>query len=295
MATTPASSGRRRGRRAPTGRHGDAFGTYYNPSPTLNSQYDANGYSTRSTCPSAPGPPSVDLYDPTFCAVDDQKGTGDHWIPGTRAAWPAVSTYYTLWSDPASTPLDYTDDVGRRLDGHVVREQAAGRQERPRTAKNRRAGRRRSAFCRACPTAPADTYHNQLVDVHDRDDARHLPAPGHDHETRPTRTTRRTPAPRTCGPSGRSAATRRYKAVRLRPRQRCSSTPTCQRHDALLPRPDRGGPRRQDDGHPAVRPGRRLGQLEHRGPQADHDRVHAGDLQLHGRLQRDRIAAAART
>ena len=46
---------------------------------------------------------------------------------------------------------------------------------------------------------------------------------------------------------------------------------------------------------PALRPGRRLGQLEHRGPQADDDRLHAGHVQLHGRLNATADRRAGRT
>jgi hypothetical protein len=91
--------------------YGDAYGTYFNPNPTLNNQYDSRGYQYAIEVPAGAGATSIDLYDPAFCAVDDQKGTGDHWIPWDVAGWPAVSIYYTLWSDPAETPLDYTDDV----------------------------------------------------------------------------------------------------------------------------------------------------------------------------------------
>ena len=55
---------------------GDAYGTYYNPSPTLNNQYDPNGYQYAIDIPVGAGATNIDLYDPTFCAVDDQKGTG---------------------------------------------------------------------------------------------------------------------------------------------------------------------------------------------------------------------------
>ncbi len=91
--------------------YGDAYGTYYNPNPTLNNQYDSRGYQYAIEVPVGAGATNIDLYDPAFCAVNDQKGTGDHWIPWDQAGWPAVSIYYTLWSDPASTPLDYSDDV----------------------------------------------------------------------------------------------------------------------------------------------------------------------------------------
>lgn len=91
--------------------YGDAYGTFYNPSPTQNNQYDPNGYQYAIDVPAGAGATSIDLYDPTFCAVDDQKGTGDHWIPWNQTNWPAFSIYFTLWSDPAQTPLDYSDDV----------------------------------------------------------------------------------------------------------------------------------------------------------------------------------------
>ena len=90
---------------------GDAYGTFFNPNPTLNNQYDSRGYQYAIEVPPGAGATNIDLYDPTFCAVDDQKGTGDHWIAWDSAGWPGVSTYYVLWSDPAETPLDYTDDV----------------------------------------------------------------------------------------------------------------------------------------------------------------------------------------
>jgi Flp pilus assembly protein TadG len=89
--------------------NGDAFGSYYNPNPTLNSQYLQNGYDYAIDVPAGAGSTSVDLYDPTFCAVDPTKGTGDRWL--VSSVWPSFSTYYTLWSDPAATPLDYSDDV----------------------------------------------------------------------------------------------------------------------------------------------------------------------------------------
>lgn len=91
--------------------YGDAFGTFFNPNPAANNQYDANGYQYAVEVPPGAGSTNIDVYDPTFCAVDDQKGTGDHWIPWNQSTWPATSIYYTLWADPARTPLDYSDDV----------------------------------------------------------------------------------------------------------------------------------------------------------------------------------------
>ena len=90
--------------------NGDAFGSYYNPNPTLNNQYLQKGYDYAIDVPAGAGSTSIDLYDPTFCAVDPTKGTGDRWL-NAPTTWPSFSTYFSLWSDPASTPLDYSDDV----------------------------------------------------------------------------------------------------------------------------------------------------------------------------------------
>ena len=91
--------------------NGDAYASYYNPKPTLNAGYDASGYMYAIEVPAGAGSTAVDLYDGTFCAVDPYKGTGDRWLPWNQSGWPSMSTYFTLWSDPAQTPLDYTDDV----------------------------------------------------------------------------------------------------------------------------------------------------------------------------------------
>ncbi len=91
--------------------NGDAFGTFYNPNPTLNDRYDPNGYMYGIQVPTGAGSTTIDLYDATFCAVDANKGTGDRWLPWNQSGWPSMSTYYTLWSDPSETPLDYTDDI----------------------------------------------------------------------------------------------------------------------------------------------------------------------------------------
>jgi len=89
--------------------NGDGYGAYYNPKPSLNADYDANGYMYAIDVPAGAGSTSVDVYDPTFCAVDPHKGAGDRWL--NDSTFDSMSTYFTLWSDPASTPLDYTDDV----------------------------------------------------------------------------------------------------------------------------------------------------------------------------------------
>ena len=107
--------------------YGDAYGTYYNPNPTLNNQYDYRGYQYTIDVPVGAGATNVDLYDPTFCAVDDNKGTGDHWIDGAdyRACRPTTRSGPT----PPTTPLDYTDDVQVATSGTPLRGQAPGGQE----------------------------------------------------------------------------------------------------------------------------------------------------------------------
>jgi hypothetical protein len=82
---------------------GDAFATGYNPKPTVNSQYVADGYRYIVQAGSTNG--TVYLYDPAFCATSTKPsgghaGAGDHWL-GTPVP---VSTYYILW-DTHNTPL----------------------------------------------------------------------------------------------------------------------------------------------------------------------------------------------
>ncbi len=137
---------------------GDAYGTYYNPSPTLNNQYDPNGYQYAIDIPVGAGATNVDLYDPTFCAVDDQKGTGDHWIAWNLAGWPAVSTYYTLWSDPASTPLDYSDDVQVTTSGSLFENKR--QVDKSAAFRNTAAAYPGHAFW-GLPDCTNDAYHNK--------------------------------------------------------------------------------------------------------------------------------------
>lgn len=138
--------------------YGDAYGTYYNPSPTLNTQYDANGYMYAIEVPVGAGATTVDLYDPTFCAVDDQKGTGDHWIPWNASGYPAVSTYYTLWSDPAATPLDYSDDVQVASSGTLF--EAKRQVDKSATYREGSASWPSDPFF-SLPDCTSDLYHNQ--------------------------------------------------------------------------------------------------------------------------------------
>lgn len=87
---------------------GDAYATGYNGSPTLNADYDPQGYDYSIELP---GGGSVHIYDPTFCATSDGPGgghfgTGDHWL---GAATP-VSTYFRLWNTNG-TPIRGDDTL----------------------------------------------------------------------------------------------------------------------------------------------------------------------------------------
>jgi Flp pilus assembly protein TadG len=84
---------------------GDAFATYYNNKPTLNSQYSSDGYRYNIVAAAAG---TVYIYDPIFCATANKAsggghaGAGDHWL-GPNDPTP-VSTYFILW-DTLNTPL----------------------------------------------------------------------------------------------------------------------------------------------------------------------------------------------
>ena len=102
--------------------NGDLYSTYYNGNPTLNAQYDANGYSYQIDIPATDTNGKVFLYDASYCATGrgtggpangQQLGTGDHWIGNGGAA---VTTEYTLW-DMNGTPLSTGDDILVATDG----------------------------------------------------------------------------------------------------------------------------------------------------------------------------------
>ena len=88
---------------------GDAFAPYYDGKPTVNTQYNANGYDYTVTVPGNFA--TVWVYDPTFCATATKNsgsghaGTGDHWLGPNDPT--GVSTYYQLWNTN-SLPLKPT-------------------------------------------------------------------------------------------------------------------------------------------------------------------------------------------
>jgi hypothetical protein len=138
--------------------YGDAYGPFYNPPAATNTQYDATGYQYAVDVPVGAGATTVDLYDATFCAVDDQKGTGDHWIPWNQSGWPAFSIYYTLWSDPALTPLDYSDDVVVASSGSLF--ESKRQADRSTALRESQASYPSHAFW-SLPDCQADIYHNR--------------------------------------------------------------------------------------------------------------------------------------
>jgi hypothetical protein len=71
------------------------------------------------------------------------------------SGWPAASVYYTLWSDPALTPLDYSDDVSVAESGTLFENK---RQVDKSTALKQTGA---TAAFLALPDCQADAYHNQ--------------------------------------------------------------------------------------------------------------------------------------
>jgi len=94
---------------------GDAYSTYYNGNPVLNTGFDANGYSYIVDLPVGTAGGSVYLFDPIFCATGGQTstarrlGVGDYWFPsGTGGI--GITTVYNLW-DMNGTPYATSDDI----------------------------------------------------------------------------------------------------------------------------------------------------------------------------------------
>jgi len=93
--------------------NGDAYSTYYNNRPTLNTGFDANGY--QYIVEFAPGTVngSVWLYDPMFCATGAgtssgrRLGAGDNWFTNGSTG---ITTVYNLL-DMNGTPYTLADDT----------------------------------------------------------------------------------------------------------------------------------------------------------------------------------------
>ena len=266
--------------------NGDAYGTFYNPNPTLNNQYDSRGYHYAIEVPPGAGATSIDLYDPTFCAVDAGKGTGDRWLPWNQTGWPVdVHLLHAL----VRPGRDAARLLGRRPGGlqrHPLRARAPGRQERRVPRGLRRRGRDSSFW--SLPDCTADPYHNQWWTLTT------VTTPG-TYRLQVTTTDALNPNDQ----KGTSASNMwGLRAVRTDPAYKpyvyglgkmVIYANVANGTTLFYLARDRGRPCRKDGGHPAVRPGRRVGQREHRGPQADLDRLRPGDIQLHRRQQRHRL------
>ncbi|TME59137.1 MAG: hypothetical protein E6I54_12665, partial [Chloroflexi bacterium] len=80
--------------------NGDAYSTYYNPNPALNTGFDANGYQYIVEFGAGTVNGSVWLYDPMFCATGGNSsngrrlGAGDFWFANGGTG---ISTVYNLW------------------------------------------------------------------------------------------------------------------------------------------------------------------------------------------------------
>jgi hypothetical protein len=88
--------------------NGDAFQPYYDTvGGATNPAYDADTYYNYAVeMPAGTSNGSVYVYDPEFCAVPLDAGTGDRWFSGAGSA---VSTFYELY-DTKNTLYDMTDD-----------------------------------------------------------------------------------------------------------------------------------------------------------------------------------------
>ena len=101
--------------------NGDAYSTYYNPNPTLNTAFDPNGYSYIVEFQPGTSGGAVWIFDPIFCATGKKTttpfqrlGLGDAWysVASTRN----VTTEYKLW-DMNGTPYATSDDILVASDG----------------------------------------------------------------------------------------------------------------------------------------------------------------------------------
>lgn len=99
--------------------NGDAYSTYYNANPTLNTGFDPNGYSYVVDFPTPTAGGSVWIYDPIFCATGGNTstgrrlGAGDFWIGNGGTG---ITTEYKLW-DMNGTPYSPADDILLASDG----------------------------------------------------------------------------------------------------------------------------------------------------------------------------------
>ncbi len=94
---------------------GDAYMTYYDTRTSRgNGDYAPDGYyQYEIEFPAGSSGGSVWLFDPGFCHVDSNKGTGEYYVIGGSngsSSYNPVSTFYDLY-DTRNTPYDVTDDT----------------------------------------------------------------------------------------------------------------------------------------------------------------------------------------
>ncbi len=108
---------------------GDAYMTYYDTrkNPTNDDFDPANYYRYGVEFPPGAQNGEIWLFDPGFCHVDADKGTGEYYTLGGAngsSSFNPVSTYYELWADYNHTPLIPTDDTnlfGPTVDWELLR------------------------------------------------------------------------------------------------------------------------------------------------------------------------------
>ncbi len=101
--------------------NGDAYSTYYNGAPTLNTGFDPNGYSYIVEFQPGTSGGAVWIFDPIFCATGfrttspfQRLGVGDRWYNTLTTR--NVTTEYRLWS-MNGTPYATGDDTLVASDG----------------------------------------------------------------------------------------------------------------------------------------------------------------------------------
>ncbi len=112
--------------------NGDAFQPYYDTNTSTAAPacsaatgdkacYDADNYYNYAVeMPAGTTNGSVYVYDPVFCAVSVNKGTGDRWFGGTNG----VSSYFEL-SNTNNTLYDITDDTAVATSGTLFQQTSA--------------------------------------------------------------------------------------------------------------------------------------------------------------------------
>ncbi|MCY7298831.1 MAG: hypothetical protein LH616_06435, partial [Ilumatobacteraceae bacterium] len=88
--------------------NGDAYQAFYDTrTSSTNPVYDPNSYFNYAIeMPPGSSNGSIYVYDPVFCAVVNNKGTGDRWFGGTGSA---VSSFFEVY-DTQNTLYDIADD-----------------------------------------------------------------------------------------------------------------------------------------------------------------------------------------